>query len=219
MAEETTPKVDTEGQDQAAAPAAEAAEKPAAEAAAEKPEAKTEEEKPAKSILDEDGESEDKPAEQPKAPEEYQFEFPEGVQVDEGALAEFKPLAKELGLNQEQAQKLVSMYANGVLKSSDAHLKAWDTQVNQWTASLKADPEFGGANLKANAGLAVKALQKFGSPELRGYLDQTKLVNNPELFKLLVRVGRAAGEDQFLDGGSTGGAPKDPAKTLYPTMK
>ena len=218
MAEQSTePKVDTEGQAPATAePAAEAPVKEP-EAAAEKP-GEDQAEGEAKSILEESEEDKDGEPEKPEAPEDYEFEYPEGVQVDEGALAEFKPLAKERGLSQEQAQKLVSMYANGVLKSSDAHLKAWNTQVNQWTADLKKDTEFGGANLKANSGLAVKALQHFGSPALRQYLDSTKLVNNPELFKMLVRIGRVVGEDKFLDGGGSGAQP-DRAKVLYPNMK
>ena len=114
MAEQSTePKVDTEGQAPATAePAAEAPVKEP-EAAAEKPgEDQVEEE--AKSILEESEEDKDGEPEKPKAPEDYEFEYPEGVQVDEGALAEFKPLAKELGLSQENLAKIVGVTGQAV---------------------------------------------------------------------------------------------------------
>lgn len=40
----------------------------------------------------------------------YEFTPPEGGELDANALAVFEPIAKELGLSQEQAQKLVDIY-------------------------------------------------------------------------------------------------------------
>ncbi|EEJ8798826.1 peptidase, partial [Salmonella enterica subsp. enterica] len=41
----------------------------------------------------------------PGAPEKYAFTAPEGQELDTSALAQFEPVARELILTQEQAQK------------------------------------------------------------------------------------------------------------------
>lgn len=216
MAEELS-KEPTEAQAPAQGEAAAVETQPADKPAESKPEETKAE--PAKSILDEGENEEGADKAQPKAPEAYEdFKMPEGVQVDTEALTEFAPLAKELNLSQEQAQKLVDLYAKAVVKGGDQQVQAWNAVVDKWTAELKADAEFGGGNLKANTGMAVKALKQFGTPELRQYLDQTRIVNNPELFKFLARVGKAISEDKALDGGPAK-AEVSAAHKLYPNMK
>ena len=55
-------------------------------------------------------------------PEVYDFAVPEGFEaLDEQTLAKFDPIARELNLNQEQAQKLVELYGGAV---SDAQTRA-----------------------------------------------------------------------------------------------
>ena len=78
-----------------------------------------------------DSEATDKPGEDadlaksvPENPEGYQLEFAEGTQVDDGLLAGFKTVAHELGINQEQAQKLASFYATEVAKMNASALEA-----------------------------------------------------------------------------------------------
>lgn len=44
------------------------------------------------------------------APEKYEFQAAEGVELDTEALKEFEPVARELNLTNEQAQKLVDAY-------------------------------------------------------------------------------------------------------------
>ncbi len=57
----------------------------------------------------------DKPAEekdqkQEGAPEKYEFTVGEGVELDTEALKDFEPVARDLNLTNEQAQKLVDAY-------------------------------------------------------------------------------------------------------------
>src|SRR5262245_60440079 len=51
----------------------------------------------------------------PGAPEKYEFKAPEGVTLDTGLVNDFTPLAKELGMSQDAAQKVVDLYASKVL--------------------------------------------------------------------------------------------------------
>ncbi|MFD1693733.1 hypothetical protein ACFSHR_26355 [Azotobacter chroococcum] len=85
---------------------------------------------------------------EPSVPEQYSFaNLPEGYSVDDAALAEWSPVFKELGLTQEQAEKLVALDAKRVLASQQAAEQAATDQRNQmvseWETSLKADPNFG----------------------------------------------------------------------------
>ena len=44
-------------------------------------------------------------------PETYNFNVPDGFVLNESAIADFTPIAKELGLSNEKSQKLANVYA------------------------------------------------------------------------------------------------------------
>jgi hypothetical protein len=70
--------------------------------------------------------------------------------------------------------------------------------------SSKTDQEFGGEKLSENLSVAKKALDAFGTPELRKLLDDSGLGNHPEVIRMMYRAGKAISEDRFV-GGSPGG--------------
>lgn len=147
------------------------------------------------------------------APEEYEpFTLPDGVEVDEAAAEQFKELARDLNLTQEQAQKLVDLQASRV----QAQAEAWDKQLSDWADGARADKEFGGDKFDENIAVAKKALDKFGTPELRETLD-AGYGNHPEVIRLLYRVGKAISDDGFVAGGTSGQA--DKLAKLYPSMQ
>ncbi|MDD1107598.1 peptidase, partial [Klebsiella pneumoniae] len=45
-----------------------------------------------------------------KAPEKYEFTAPEGAELDSKAVELFEPVARELGLSNDQAQKLAGLW-------------------------------------------------------------------------------------------------------------
>ncbi|WP_164038045.1 peptidase [Serratia marcescens] len=128
------------------------------------------------------------------APEKYEFTPPEGQELDANALAVFEPIAKELGLSQEQAQKLVDIYPQ--LQQQQA--EAWSKQVADWGEQVKADKEIGGDKFNASVGAAQRALDQFGNPELREYLNASGLGNHPALVRFCAKVGKAMAEDTFV---------------------
>lgn len=223
MSEET--KEPTAGQPAPEAAPSEQTPEAAPVAAEQKPEGETKEsktEEPVKSLLadeSEDGAKTDEKAEPKEAPEQYEeFTLPEGFQKDGPLLEAFTPLAKEANLPQDMAQKFVDMGAKLVADTQAAQMKAWEGVVNEWTGKIKADTEFGGAQLKESTGYAVKALKQFADPETRKYLDDSRLANHPGLFKMLVRMGKTVSEDKLFEGGSAQ-VTSDPAKNLYPNWK
>ncbi|CFQ87963.1 MULTISPECIES: peptidase [Yersinia] len=187
-----------------------------AEAAAEKktddPTAKTEAELAAEKEATEKANKEKKES---GAPEKYEFKAPEeGQDLDAEALATFEPVARELGLSQEQAQKLVDIYGKDIVpKLQQQQAEAWQKQTEQWGNDVKADKEIGGDKLTANIGMAQKALDQFGTPELRTYLEQTGLGNHPDLVRFCVKIGKSMGEDSMVMASS--GGQRSAAEVLY----
>lgn len=150
--------------------------------------------------------------EKPKnAPEAYEFTAPEGVTLDPDAVAEFEPIARELDLTNEQAQKLVDIQAGLVRKQYEA----WDKQVATWVTEVKTDKEIGGTETKKSLVNAQAAITKFGTPELKAALDSTKMGNHPELVRVFARIGKAMAEDSFVPADLPSGEQKSAADRLY----
>jgi hypothetical protein len=83
-----------------------------------------------------------KPADKPAtgAPETYSpWTAPEGYELDAGLVEEASPIFRELGLTQEQSQKLVDFYSKHSLAAADASLKAFTDMRAEWRQSMKTD--------------------------------------------------------------------------------
>jgi hypothetical protein len=153
------------------------------------------------------------------APEDYgDFEIPEGMELDEKAMEEFVPIAKELDLNKEQAQKLVSLYSEQAKANITAQQEEYADVREDWIKEVKADKEVGGKNFDESIGTAREALKNFGSPELTELLNETGLGDHPQVIKFFHKVGSALKEDGMVTGGSSTSAPVDVAKRLFPNQ-
>lgn len=204
-------------------PSAPAADAPAPAADPAKPEGdkpqpgaegdKPQEDKPA------DGEKpadkpDDKEQKQDGAPEKYEFKPAEGQELDTAALEQFEPIARELNLTNEQAQKMVDLYGTKIMPMvQQQQAEAWQKTTEQWAADVKADKEIGGDKLTANLSSAQRALDLFGTPELKEYLEGTGLGNHPELVKTFIKIGKAMSEDGMVDGSNQG--QRSAAEVLY----
>lgn len=149
------------------------------------------------------------------APEKYEFQIPEGAEVDEAGLAAFSNFAKKANLSQEAAQALLSEMAPAMAQAQAEKI----TQIrNEWAESTRVDKEFGGEKLGENLAVAKKALETFGTPELRTLLDQTGLGNHPEIVRAFYRAGKAISEDTFVTGRADPKGAQSMAQRMYPNM-
>lgn len=152
------------------------------------------------------------------APEKYEFKAPEGTQLAEPVVSAFSEVAKELNLPQESAQKVIDKLAPIIAKQTADAGQAAFKQVNEgWMEATRTDKEFGGDKLDANLAVAKKALDAFGTPELRTLLNETGLGNNPELIRAFYRAGKAMSEDTMVPGSKSPPAAgkTDAATALY----
>lgn len=151
------------------------------------------------------------------APEKYEFKAGEGVELDQEALKGFEPLARELNLTNEQAQKMVDLYGEKLLPQiQKQQTEAWQKTTEQWAADVKADKEIGGDKLVSSLSVAQRALDQFGTPELKEYLNSTGLGNHPELVKAFVKIGKSMSEDGMVTGSKT--TTQSVAQRMYPNM-
>lgn len=154
----------------------------------------------------------EKPAEakpQPRAPEQYtEFTVPDALRTADGEaspqLESFKAMAKELDLSQGDAQKLVDFQAKHIVAARQ-----------QWTESAMSDPEYGGDKLDANMAIAKKAIDAFGTPELKAMLNATGIGNHPEIIRAFYRAGKAISDDSVVVGKQAPSQPKSLADRLY----
>jgi hypothetical protein len=95
---------------------------------------------------------------------------------------------------------------------------------NNWSAESRADKEFGGKDLDANLGTAKRALDRFGSPDLKRFLDETGLGNHKDVIRFFWKVGKAISEDGFVGDSGRPGKRDGPltfaeiAERMYPNQ-
>lgn len=155
----------------------------------------------------------DAQATKPEVPEAYEFNMPEGVALDKTAADEFTAIAKELKLSAADAQKVADVGAKMAQRQAEQHA----TLVESWVEQVKADKDIGGDKLDENLGVARKAIEAFGTPELKDVLNTTGFGNHPAFIKFAYKAGKAISQDGFVTG-SAKGPETDMAKKMFPSM-
>lgn len=165
-------------------------------------------------------------AEAPKAPvvpEKYELKAPEGMELDASAMDAAAPIFKDLGLTNDQAQKLTDVYAEQMARIAQQQRDTWVKQHEGWVSSMKSDAEYGGDTFTASLGKMAHVIDKTmgeQAPAFKQMLDITGAGNHPEMARFLYRVGKALGEDGFVRGNNAGAmSENDLAKSMFPTMK
>ena len=134
------------------------------------------------------------PAENATPPVTYtDFRVPEGFAISED-FPEFLAVAKANRLSQDDAQKLLDLAARTAERGGKVAMasqsKAWSETRENWRKQIHSDPVIGGANFDDAKTLAVRAILKFGSPELEQVFN-SGWGDNPAMFKFCYRVGKA----------------------------
>ena len=166
-------------------------------------------------------------------PDSYTFDapdsMPEGVSIDEGALENYKTVAKEVALSQEQFQKLVE-YSLEQTQAAQADAEAgWNSRVQEWREAARTDTEFGGENYDANVRSALKAIDKFGDNDFKALMNSPSesnpeglaIGNHPAVLRFLNRIGKAMGDPSFVSGNEGKAEMTDTERLsrIYPTMQ
>ncbi len=136
----------------------------------------------------------------------YELTIPTGMSLNEAQQAIFEEQARELGLSNVSAQKLLEISHRNALAHRAAHKK----QVAAWGDEVRQDREMGGPAVESTLAYAKAGLARF-DPEHKvfGLLQETGYANNPHVIRFLAAIGKAHGEDAVLFGqGAPMGTPR-----------
>lgn len=152
----------------------------------------------------------------PNVPEKYEFKAPEGIQLDEALVGQVTPIFKELGLNNEAAQKIVDAYAAKV----QADQKAYQDVVSGWSSEVKNDPDLGGQKFDTTLANAQSFLARFDPDgKTKAWLAETRLGDNINLVRVFAQAGAAMAEDQLHRGAPKPISIQDRAVRMFPNSK
>jgi hypothetical protein len=122
------------------------------------------------------------------------------IDMDPVLVEEATPIFKELGLSNEQANKLTGLMP----KVQEQLFKAQNDEFAKvradWAKEAQADPEIGGKNWTETQRLAARALDHFTGPaddknEFRKLLNDSGLGNHPVMIRAFRKIGEAIAED------------------------
>lgn len=164
----------------------------------------------------------------PVVPETYELALPKDSTLDPAVLERTAATARELGLSQEHAQKMLDSVVAETATREAALLAqyqpggdAWAKQVDGWGTAALADAEIGGTpeKLAENVALAQKVLGTFGSEQMNTFLHTTGFGSHPEVVRMFAKMGRTMGEGSFVPGGSAADNSEEARLArMYPTM-
>ena len=177
-------------------------------------------------------EGEAKPADA-KAPEAYaEFKAPEGFTINKAAVEAALPVFKELGLTQDQAQKLVDIQTKREAELSKSNQGEYTAIREGWRKDVLANADLSaGGKIKPEILETMgRAIDGLGDPALaksfRQSLDITGVGDNPAFVKAFYKLSQQLTEGRPVQGGgpspkgqeAPGAKPPSQAKALYPNL-
>lgn len=170
---------------------------------------------------------EKKPEAKPGAPEKYEaWTMPEGYEVDAKVMGDAEGVFREIGLSQEQGQKLVNWFSKNAIESSNQSLQAVKDMRAGWVKELATSPEYSrefdaSGKIKADSQVLVgmgRMLDSLGDPKLardfRQALDLTGAGDHPAFFRVMDRLAKS-----FAEGTSVRGRGPSPHGTDQPSTR
>lgn len=154
------------------------------------------------------------PAETSSVPEKYEFKMPEGASPDIKLMEGFEPLAKELKLSNEQAQKLVDLYAKHTTDLVQTQEKALAEERKGWRESFQKLPNTG--EILSNA---KRALDSLANADAKQLLTNSWLGDHPAIIDLLSKAGKLLAEHPMHTGGEPSVTRKSNAEVFYPSSQ
>lgn len=154
------------------------------------------------------------PEPKPGAPEKYDFKAPEGMTLDQKAIDAFAPLAKELNLPQEAAQKLVDLYAGRVGEIQKMNEDNHKAVVEGWKQETLKEL---GATAPEQLAYVAKTRDRLFDKDLNALIDSSGLGNHPSFIRSCIKAGKAISEDVLVEGKNIEGAGADGLSAMYPS--
>jgi len=156
----------------------------------------------------------------PEDPSGYQIPKPADdspVKLPEGMDDKFKQKAHELGLTNKQAHELFGWYVSDVV---EPEFQSFDNQMekSRQDGEKALRQEFGNA-FDDKIKDAQRAVSEFGGDEVLEALTRTGLANDPNVVKMLSKIGEGLREDTVGGSSPQFGKTPDQAKQEIQSLK
>lgn len=178
----------------------------------------------------------DKAPDAAKAPDTYaDFKAPDGYTLDPEILKEALPIFKDLGLTQDQAQKLVDIQVARDLAQAKSRDETYTALRSEWQGKVKSDPELLAAAtdgkvgldaVKLDIGRALATLPPALQTEFKDAMNLTGAGDHPAFVKAMWKLSQMIGPGTHVAGRgpspagqkAPNAAPPSVAKALYPNL-
>jgi hypothetical protein len=144
---------------------------------------------------------------------------PQGSHLTQAAVDEIVSFAKEQGLSQEAAQKLLDREHNAVEGYKQTQLQQFEQMRDEWWNAVQSDKELGGDNFKQTAEHARRAMDKFAPEGLKTFLKDSPYSNHPDLVRLFANIGKAMDGDKLVLAGTQSSQILNPIDIMYDNSK
>lgn len=163
-------------------------------------------------------------------PAPYVFKAPDGKDLDAGTVEAATPIFRELGLNNDQAQKLVDFWNSRVGDASKLATETIAAQRAEWVSQVKADAEMGPKleQIKVDVGRALDVvLSKDERAAFNQAMNFTGAGDNPAFIKAYWKMAQRINEGSHVSGSGPSangqmptGRPVRPtaAEAMYPKL-
>ena len=172
----------------------------------------------------------DKKPDAPAVPEKYEFKAPENYTLDPKLLETVTPLFKELGLTNEQAQKLVDIQISREIAAAKAPQETYEATRTKWQAETTSHPDIknlvdkdsGKTGIDAVKIVMGRALNAIGdsalAAEFKSAMDLTGAGDNPAFVRTFLKRADFVTEGKHVAGkGPSIAGQREPGKTALPT--
>lgn len=139
----------------------------------------------------------------PKTVDEYGIDLkvPEGMVWSKEAERRMLQGAHEVGLNKKQAEGLLNKYL-AIAKEGNDRISAGVAQDAE-AAYEEIRKDWGGLT-ERNTALVQRCVTEFGGEELKTYLDESGLGNDPRFLKFVFKMGSPMVESNLIKGDNLG---------------
>lgn len=177
--------------------------------------------------------AETKPAEtKAEVPDKYDFKAPEGFELKPDVLERVTPAFKELGLTNDQGQKLVDLYAAEASKIADNLYQQFEETKQGWRKEVIGDKAVGNGTdglspeAKQNIDAAITSLPAELQQPFKEAMDLTGAGDHPAFVRAMNILGQQFREGKGVSGGKPSplgqqrpNAPTSAAQAMYPNLK
>lgn len=168
------------------------------------------------------------------APEKYEtFKAPEGYELGADLIEAATPIFKELGLNQDAAQKLVDFYAKQQMDAAKAPETAYKAMRDGWRGDVMKDSTLSDGKalrpeISESIGKLINSLPADQAAKFREVMDTTGVGDNATMIRALAEWSKNFVEPKHVAGGGPSphgqkspGASERPtaASSMYPNLK